>query len=90
MVNVMVNRAGASNDSTLRAISAELLAADRGSVTQVDLSPAIRTFRVHLTDSATAARVVTRLRAAAGVEHVSIDDCSLHIQRPSTSPSPPR
>lgn len=88
MLNVIVNRPGATDDSTLRAIAAEILSGDRGLVTSIDVSPAIRTFRVHLADTASVDRVVKHIRAASGVEDVSPDDCSMRIQRPP-APAPP-
>jgi hypothetical protein len=81
MLNVVVSRPGATNDSTLRAIANEILSADRRSVTGIDVSPAIRTFRVHLADTASVDRVARHIRAATGVEDVSPDDCSMRRQR---------
>jgi len=87
MLNVIVRRPGATNDSTLRAIAEEILSGDRGLVTGIDVSPAIRAFRVHLTDTASVERVMQHIRAAAGVVDVSPDDCSMRIQRPTAPPA---
>ena len=87
MLNVIVRRPGATNDSTLRAIAEEILSGDRGLVTGIDVSPAIRAFRVHLADTASVERVMQHIRAAAGVVDVSPDDCSMRIQRPTAPPA---
>jgi hypothetical protein len=83
----------ATTDSMLRAESARILRPVAGLVTAVDVSPAIRTFRVHLADSVsppTVDRVKSVVRAAKGVEDVSNDDCSMHVDRPQTTvPSKP-
>jgi len=92
LLNVTVRKAsgsaGAAADSALRAEAARILEPVRGLVKTVDYSPAISTFRVHLADTAAPAtvdRVMGQLRASRGVDDVSRDECTMHIDRPSTS-----
>lgn len=87
MLNVMLTRAaftdtGARSDSVMRVVAARLLASVHAPVVHVDISPAIRVFRVALPDSATAVRVARGLRASGKTEDVSSDDCSFHKTRP--------
>ncbi|MDB4898418.1 MAG: hypothetical protein JWN53_226 [Gemmatimonadetes bacterium] len=81
-VSVIVKRAalGAQTDiaastRALRALADELLAPVHAVVQHTDLSPAIRTFRVTVADSAAAARVLAAMRASARVETAQRDGC---------------
>jgi hypothetical protein len=80
----------AATDSALRAEAARILRPIEGLVTSIDVSPAIRAFRVHLADTVskrTVDRAMSLIRTARGVEDVSSDDCSMHIEpSPTTVP----
>ncbi|MDB4874659.1 MAG: hypothetical protein JWM41_1105 [Gemmatimonadetes bacterium] len=68
----------------MRAATDRVLAPIEPVVVKVDVSPAIRAFRVQLSDTATIDRVADRIRSSASVEDVSPDDCSMHVQRPAS------
>jgi hypothetical protein len=91
LVTVMVRKReenGTMTDTLLRAEASRILAGVRGLVKSIDYSPAIRTFRIHLVDTATTPTVeqlIAQLRTTRDVDDVSRDDCTMHTLRPPTS-----
>ena len=67
--------------AAMRRVSAELLAPVRRSVGSTSISPAIRTFRVLITDSSVTRRVLTQLRKSPKVESASLDECAVMNRR---------
>jgi hypothetical protein len=65
----------------IRAISTDLLAPVRGAVGPPSISPAIRAFRVRITDTSATRRVLARLRSSPKVENVEVDECAVMIGR---------
>jgi hypothetical protein len=84
-VNVLVRESTVANASdrtaALRSVSRRVLEPVSALVGKVDLSPAIRTFRVAVLDSAAAERVLSRVRASPLVESAERDRCETMIQR---------
>lgn len=68
---------GTNSESALRAVATDLIAGVRDQVVanSLQLSPAIRTFRVTVRDQAAADLVIARLGQAARVEGVEADKC---------------
>ena len=73
-VTVIVTQS-ALEGTTLGRVAEELTASDKGVVGAPSLSPAIRAFRVQVTDSSRAAHLVERLRGSSRVESVERDQC---------------
>jgi cell division protein FtsX len=71
----------AATTEALRTISSDLLAPVRGAVGAPSISPAIRAFRVRVTDPSATQRVLAQLRASPKVENVELDDCAVMIKR---------
>ncbi len=78
-VTVKASALAASGDATasLRAVSAEVLAPVRGQVGSIQLSPAIRAFRVSVRDSNATPRIMVALKASPKVESVERDVCAV-------------
>ena len=70
-----------STTRAMRTVSAELLAPVKGAVGTTSISPAIRTFRVRITDTASTQRVLARMRASPQVESAALDECAVMIRR---------
>ncbi|HET7187223.1 MAG TPA: hypothetical protein VFI52_03675 [Gemmatimonadaceae bacterium] len=77
-VNVIVTQS-ALEGTTLSRVAEELTASVEGVVGAPSLSPAIRAFRVQVTDSSRAARLVERLRGSSRVESVERDQCGVRV-----------
>jgi hypothetical protein len=71
-----------SVEESLRLLAVELLAASGHVVTpdRIEVSPAIRAFRVTAGDSATATSMVRRLRESDGVAAAALDSCAVRVQ----------
>jgi hypothetical protein len=81
-VTVKASALGSSNDAAaLRAMSSDLLAPVRGAVGPASVSPAIRAFRVKITDPSATQRVMAQLRSSPKVENVELDECAVRISR---------
>jgi hypothetical protein len=85
-VTVTASALGRSSDATattraLRALSSDLLAPVRGAVGAPSISPAIRAFRVRITDRSATQRVMAQLRSSPKVENVELDECAVMIGR---------
>jgi len=88
-VNVTVrpgalDRAGGAADSerALRSVASDLITRVRTHVVpnSLQLSPAIRTFRVRVHDRGAADAVIGQLRRAAEVESAELDECNVRRQ----------
>ena len=77
-VTVIVKQT-ALEGTTLGRVADELTASVGGVVGAPSLSPAIRAFRVQVSDSSRAARLVERLRGSSRVESVERDQCAVRV-----------
>ena len=69
----------AGRERALRDAATRLLAPVKDRVGSPELSPAIRAFRVLVSDTSATASIAGRLRASPDVENVARDECNVRI-----------